>query len=115
MKRAGAGRVVLLRLSLLAMLLFASCAPKEVQGEVVREEWSEYELTAWTRITSGDVVGLRFRLSRNGSPGFDPLTLKNDSLTGKRIRCELASALAVQRCVVLGRKGEHRIKRLDER
>jgi len=101
--------------SVLVLLLLSACAPKEVRGEVMKEDWTEYECTAWTRITSGDVVGLRFKLSKGGSPGFDPLSLKDERLTGKKIRCELGAALAVQHCTVLDREGEHRIRRIDER
>ena len=100
---------------LLLAALLSSCAPEQVQGEVLKEEWTEYECTAWTRISSGDVVGLRFALARGGKAGFDAITLKGEQLTGKKIRCVLGPAFAVKRCTILERNGERSIRRSDDR
>ncbi|MDH7516077.1 MAG: hypothetical protein QHI48_09410 [Bacteroidota bacterium] len=92
-----------IRCSLLGVLFFIplSCTPDEIEGEVLREEWSDYECTAWMRLTSGDIVDVRFLLAAGGRPGFSAEVLKTERLAGKRVRCRLGVGRKVVHCVVL--------------
>jgi hypothetical protein len=88
-RRSGVAFAALLSMLAASGLLFISCAPDEVEGYVIREEWSAYECVVWLRLDGGDAVDVRLVLAGGGRRGYDAAALKAAALTGKRLRCRL--------------------------
>ncbi len=106
---------VLLSAMLVATLLLPGCVPKQVEGIVLEQQWTDDECSAAMRIRSGDVVVVRFLLAIDGRSGFDPILLKKDSLRGKTIRCDISSGYVVERCTVLLPQGNRILHRIGDR
>ena len=93
----------------------SGCAPDEIEGEVLREEWTDYECTASLRIHSGDIVRVRFVLAIKGRAGYERVSLKSEGLTGKRVRCTLGMGFTVAACTILDSSGTRKLRRIGER
>ncbi len=100
-RQHASARIILAGMTVALALSFISCTPDEVEGDVIREEWSARECVVWLRLAGGDAVDVRLVLAGGGRRGYDAESLKAAALTGKRVRCRLEAGRKAVRCSII--------------